>query len=71
VAWPQCHAQGFIPFCQRNPKLRIERVDLWKATLPAASGLLIDNENPRPYHWGGKACDCAQADSITSGIHDE
>ena len=72
VAWPQCHAQGFIPFCQRNPKLRIERrVDLWKAILLAASGLLIDNENPRGYPWSENAHDCAQADSITSGIQDE
>lgn len=29
IAWPECHAQGLIPFCQHNPKLRIvRRVDL-------------------------------------------
>ncbi|KAF7671009.1 hypothetical protein GT037_010973 [Alternaria burnsii] len=70
VAWSQCHAQGFIPFCQRNPKLRIERrVDLWKAILPDASGLLIDNENPRSANARPDPCDSAQADSITSGFH--
>ena len=72
VAWPQCHAQGFIPFCQRNPKLRIERrVDLWKAILPDASGLLIDNENPRSANARSDPCDSAQADSITSGFHNQ
>jgi hypothetical protein len=30
VAWPQCHAQGLIPFCQANPLLRVERrLSLW------------------------------------------
>jgi hypothetical protein len=72
VAWPQCHAQGFIPFCQRNPKLRIERrVDLWKAILPDASGLLIDNEHPRSANVRPDPCDSAQADSITSGFHNQ
>jgi hypothetical protein len=38
VAWPECHAQGLIPFCQENPRLRIKRiVSLWKALLPRAS----------------------------------
>jgi hypothetical protein len=31
VAYPECHAQGLIPFCQENPMLRIERsVSLWR-----------------------------------------
>ncbi|KAI1105308.1 hypothetical protein F4804DRAFT_304495 [Jackrogersella minutella] len=30
VAYPECHALGLIPFCQENPRLRIERrVNLW------------------------------------------
>ncbi|KAJ3577370.1 hypothetical protein NPX13_g3194 [Xylaria arbuscula] len=30
VAWPECHAKGFIPFCLEHPLLYIERqVDLW------------------------------------------
>ncbi|KAI0425368.1 hypothetical protein F5Y09DRAFT_321919, partial [Xylaria sp. FL1042] len=32
VAYPQCHAKGFIPFCLENPLLRVERrLDLWSA----------------------------------------
>lgn len=31
VSNPQCHARGLIPFCQENPRLRIERrANLWK-----------------------------------------
>ncbi|KAI4614485.1 hypothetical protein J4E83_007139 [Alternaria metachromatica] len=38
VAWPECHGQGLVTYCQENLKLRIERrVDLWRACLPAAS----------------------------------
>jgi len=32
VAQPECHSRGFIPICQENRSLRIERhVNLWKA----------------------------------------
>jgi hypothetical protein len=38
VAWPECHGQGLIAFCQENSDLRIERrVGLWRTILPAAS----------------------------------
>ncbi|KAI4683949.1 uncharacterized protein J4E84_006789 [Alternaria hordeiaustralica] len=38
VAWPECHGQGLVTYCQENLKLRIERrVDLWRACLPSAS----------------------------------
>jgi hypothetical protein len=31
VAYPECHAQGLIPFCQENPFLHVERqVSLWR-----------------------------------------
>ncbi|KAF2439618.1 hypothetical protein P171DRAFT_490310 [Karstenula rhodostoma CBS 690.94] len=31
VGWAECHAQGLIPFCKKNPRLRIERkADLWR-----------------------------------------
>jgi len=31
IAWPECHAQGLIPFCQENGQLRIDRrIDMWK-----------------------------------------
>ncbi|KAF2790643.1 hypothetical protein K505DRAFT_364538 [Melanomma pulvis-pyrius CBS 109.77] len=34
VVDPEAHARGLIPFCQENPKLRIERrVDLWISVL--------------------------------------
>lgn len=32
VAFPECHAQGLLPFCQENARLRIvRRVNLFKA----------------------------------------
>jgi hypothetical protein len=35
VAWPECHAQGFISLCQDNPALRVERrVNLWRNAFP-------------------------------------
>jgi hypothetical protein len=38
VAWPECHAQGFIGLCQDNPALRVERrVNLWRNAFPAGS----------------------------------
>ncbi|KAI4614484.1 hypothetical protein J4E83_007138 [Alternaria metachromatica] len=38
VAWPECHAQGLIPFCQENGALRVERrVDLWRNALPGGA----------------------------------
>ncbi|KAK4164621.1 hypothetical protein QBC43DRAFT_317256 [Cladorrhinum sp. PSN259] len=34
VPYPECHALGLIPFCQENPKLRIDRrVNLWRNIL--------------------------------------
>jgi hypothetical protein len=37
VAWPECHGQGLITFCQENPNLHIERrVNLSHCILPAA-----------------------------------
>jgi len=31
VAFPECHAQGLIPFCRKNTSLRVERrVSLWR-----------------------------------------
>jgi hypothetical protein len=38
IAWPECHAQGLIPFCQENPHLQIERrVSLWRNIFPSGS----------------------------------
>jgi hypothetical protein len=38
VASPKTHAQGLIPFCIANPRLRIERrVDIWPTELVAES----------------------------------
>jgi hypothetical protein len=37
VAWPECHGQGLIKFCQENPNLRVERrVSLWRNIWPAS-----------------------------------
>ncbi|KAH4604852.1 hypothetical protein HBH77_160550 [Parastagonospora nodorum] len=45
-AWPECHAQGLIPFCQENPNLHIERqVSLWGNMLPASSGDFMPNDD--------------------------
>jgi hypothetical protein len=38
IAWPECHTQGLIPFCQENPYLHIERrVSLWRNIFPSGS----------------------------------
>ena len=38
AAWPECHVQGLLPYCQENGALRIERrVDLWRNALPAGA----------------------------------
>ncbi|KAF2440054.1 hypothetical protein P171DRAFT_435873 [Karstenula rhodostoma CBS 690.94] len=35
IAKPESHARGLIPFCQENPRLRVDRrVNLWKSILP-------------------------------------
>ncbi|CAG9985271.1 unnamed protein product [Clonostachys byssicola] len=40
VAFPACHARGLIPFCQENPRLRIERrVSLFGNVLDVPGGL--------------------------------
>ncbi|CAO2655409.1 Nn.00g104730.m01.CDS01 [Neocucurbitaria sp. VM-36] len=37
VAAPECHGRGFIPYCQENQNLRIERfVNLWKSAFPVS-----------------------------------
>lgn len=72
VAWPECHAQGLIPFCQHNPKLQIERrVDLWKAILPAASTCLVDYDDVSPAILHQTRCDCVRADLVTAGLHNQ
>jgi hypothetical protein len=41
IAWPECHGQGPIPFCQENRRLRIERcVSLWRNIFPSRSASL-------------------------------
>ncbi|KAI4715118.1 hypothetical protein J4E89_000804 [Alternaria sp. Ai002NY15] len=43
VAWPECHGQGLIPFCQENSDLHLERrISLWRTILPAASMSLCE-----------------------------
>lgn len=38
IAWPESHAQGLIPFCQENLKLKIaRRLSLWRRALPGGS----------------------------------
>ncbi|KAF2126649.1 hypothetical protein P153DRAFT_369319 [Dothidotthia symphoricarpi CBS 119687] len=38
LAFPECHMQGLIPFCNENPRLHIHRqVSVWKNVLPAGS----------------------------------
>jgi hypothetical protein len=42
IAWPESHAQGLIPYCKENSRLRIERrVDLWRNAFPAGSAPLL------------------------------
>ncbi|KAF1849327.1 uncharacterized protein K460DRAFT_89135 [Cucurbitaria berberidis CBS 394.84] len=48
VSMPKTHAQGFIPFCRENRKLRVERwVDIWRTELVAESRHLHRNNYTR------------------------
>ena len=56
IAWPECHAQGLIPFCRESPHLRIERrVSLWRAVLAAGPEPLFNLEerirHMPTYNW--------------------
>lgn len=59
VAFLECHAQGFIPFCLENPHLRVERrVDIWWSILPGWPGwralyIPLTHQNENPQLWSG------------------
>lgn len=62
VAESYTHARGLIPFCQRNPQLRIEqRVDLWRADLAVKSG----------YRWNGPLEMLADWIRVAKGLQSE
>lgn len=66
VAWPQCHAQGLIPYCQENSNLRIERrVSLWRAVFPAGAESVFCVALGDPDDVGPNRIDVLRADSIT------
>ncbi|KAF2249806.1 hypothetical protein BU26DRAFT_504240 [Trematosphaeria pertusa] len=47
VGYPECHAQGLIPFCRENPRLRItQTVNLWRNAFPKGSKPLRIVLNP-------------------------
>jgi hypothetical protein len=49
VAWPECHAQGLIPFCQANPLLHIERrVSLWRTVFSTGSSSVFSVARAAP-----------------------
>ncbi|EDU41139.1 conserved hypothetical protein [Pyrenophora tritici-repentis Pt-1C-BFP] len=49
IAHPASHAQGLIPYCQKNPKMRIEkRVDMWRNLLQGGA---------TPFHYGARQDD--------------
>ncbi|KAI0810150.1 hypothetical protein GGR55DRAFT_645506 [Xylaria sp. FL0064] len=56
VAYPQCHAKGFIPFCLENPLLRTERrLNLWRAVVVGFE--YIDSALGQQYeniHWSAE-----------------
>ncbi|KAI1282630.1 hypothetical protein F5Y07DRAFT_350463 [Xylaria sp. FL0933] len=56
VAYPQCHAEGFLPFCLENSFLRIERrVNLWRAVVVGFE--YIDSALGKQYeniHWSAE-----------------
>ncbi|KAI4695935.1 uncharacterized protein J4E88_000105 [Alternaria novae-zelandiae] len=68
VAWPECHVQGLIPFCQENSKLRIERrVSLWKAMLPAAAASLYAIMTNPPAAQRRSRYDCVPPQILSRG----
>ncbi|KAF5690528.1 hypothetical protein FDENT_3912 [Fusarium denticulatum] len=57
VGFPESHAIGLIPFCEENPKLRVEqRVDVWQnfvmssehLTAYRPNGLIFERGDPQP-----------------------
>ena len=68
VAWPECHVQGLIPFCQENSNLRIERrVSLWKAVLPAAAASLYAIMTTAPAAQRRSRYDCVAPQILSRG----
>jgi hypothetical protein len=61
IAWPECHGQGLIPFCQENRRLRIERrVSLWRNIFPSRSASLC-----QVIHGISDAADVSRLDNLS------
>lgn len=52
IAWPECHAQGLIPFCQENKHLRIDRhIDIWKTMFKTSWNVMATTSNQYIAPW--------------------
>ncbi|KAI1605153.1 hypothetical protein PtrCC142_002651 [Pyrenophora tritici-repentis] len=61
IAHPASHAQGLIPYCQKNPKMRIEkRVDMWRNLLQGGA---------TPFHYGARQDDL-ESKYVTDAVGD-
>ena len=68
VAWPECHGQGLIPFCQESSNLRIShRVNLWTGILPAASVPLVSISMETPQELVSYKFDRLRAHAVSRG----
>jgi hypothetical protein len=66
VAWPECHAQGLIPFCQQSPGLKIERrVNLWRNALHGGTDPLYILREQSPQIIRRERADCLRAEDVT------
>lgn len=68
VAFSECHAQGLIPFCQENPRLRIDRrANLWRTVFQTttANYTWYDFRSRYLNHRAGRPIRSLHADSIT------
>jgi hypothetical protein len=69
VAWPECHAQGLIPFCQESPRLKIERrVNLWRNALHGDTDPLYILREQSPQIIRRVRADCLRAEDVTRSI---
>lgn len=53
VAFPEAHGLGLIPYCQENPRLRVERrVSMWRTVFQTETGTFISPAKPDIYNNG-------------------
>lgn len=52
IAWPECHTQGLVPFCQEYEHLRIDRhINIWKTMFKTSWNVMATTSNQYIDPW--------------------